>query len=458
MSVPWPRLVVAQQTDPGREPSKQENEDSVVYQELHVGHLLLVCDGMGGHSSGREASQLAVQTIVNELARTPAGSDPGEALKAAVEEANRRVHALGGKASHARPGSTCVAVLVHPLGVEVAHLGDSRAYLLRAGQLWPLTRDHSMVQEMVASGILRAEDAINHPDANKITRALGMSPEAQVELRQERLLQQPGDVFLLVSDGVTDVVRDSDLTAMATISAEGAQMAQLCAQVVQLALARGGPDNTTILAASVSDPGLRPDAAQQPPRRSFATAHTVVETVEASAPQLPPPAAGATLPGAPAPVLAAAMAGESSGTSLQPPAGATTAPRVSGPSLSPSSGRTVPLAVHGPTAGGGGGSSGAARTVIDVEEPTLPAVAAPPTNRAVRVGIGLTMAFGGLVLMLLSIRSLWPTDESPPPLDDHASPSATAALPASAGAAPPSASAPPPGSPTPPPPATGRGR
>ncbi|RYE82298.1 MAG: serine/threonine-protein phosphatase, partial [Myxococcales bacterium] len=309
MTVAWPRLVVAQQTDPGREPSKQENEDAVVYQELHAGHLLLVCDGMGGHSSGREASTLAVQTIVNELARTPAGADPGEALRAAIEEANRRVYALGGASTHARPGSTCVAVLVHPMGVEVAHLGDSRAYLLRSGQLWPLTRDHSMVQEMVASGLLRPEDAINHPDGNKITRALGMSAEAVVELRQERLLQQTGDIYLLVSDGVTDVVRDSDLQAMATVAAHETQMAQLCAQVVQLALARGGPDNTTILAASIADPGLRPEAAQQPPRRLFASTNTVVETIDSSAPQLPPPnLAGATLPGVPAPVLGPAGA------------------------------------------------------------------------------------------------------------------------------------------------------
>jgi serine/threonine protein phosphatase PrpC len=310
MSASWPRLLLGQQTDPGRDPSKQENEDALAYQETHLGHLLLVCDGMGGHSAGREASHLAVSTILSELSRAPQGSDPGEALAAAIREANRRVFAMG-SADHGRPGSTCVAVIIHPMGVDVAHVGDSRAYLLRAGQLWPLTRDHSMVREMVDAGLLRPEEAQGHPESNKITRALGMDAEARVELRSERLLQQTGDLFLLVTDGVTDVVRDTDLQALGTVAAETRQLPGFCSQVIQLANARGGPDNITILAASVVEPGLRPEAAQQPPRRTPQA--TVVETVEAPLPDLPPTNPSApTLPGTPSEALPPGPAGPGS--------------------------------------------------------------------------------------------------------------------------------------------------
>lgn len=409
MNAPWPRLIVGQLTDPGRDPSKQENEDSLVYQELHVGHLLLVCDGMGGHSSGREASQLAVATILAELAKVPAGSDPGDALASALREANRRVYAMGGASEHGRPGSTCVAALLHPMGVEVAHVGDSRAYLIRSGQLWPLTRDHSMVWEMVAAGLLRPEDTQGHPDSNKITRALGMASEAQVELRNERLLQQTGDVFILVSDGVSDVVRDTDLQAMGTIAAEGAQMAPFCSQVVQLANARGGPDNTTILAAYVAEPGLRPEAAQQQPRRTAAT--VIGTTVEAPLPDLGGPTPrnrpSDTVPGS-----------QSAATGPAPAATPLPGARISNPQ-----GGTVKLPVHG--APGEADAPGLDRaTLIDGE-----AHPAASTSRLQRLVIGGTLIVVGLVMTVLSLKSLLPDDEAPPPLDEQRAAGAGSATP-----------------------------
>lgn len=398
MSTAWPRLVLGQQSDPGRDPSKQENEDALAYQETHLGHLLLVCDGMGGHSSGREASHLAVTTILGELARAPQGSEPGETLAAAIREANRRVYAMGGS-DHGRPGSTCVAALVHPMGVEVAHVGDSRAYLIRAGQLWPLTRDHSMVREMVDAGLLKPEEAVGHPDGNKITRALGIAAETQVELRSERMLQQTGDLLVLVTDGVTDVVRDSDLQAMGTVAAESGQLPQFCGQVVQLANARGGPDNITILAAIVAEPGLRPEAAQQPKRR--APQATVVETVEAPLPELPPAPQnqpGQTLPGVPAEALAPASPAPALAPSLAPAAL---------PVKRPGAGATVPLAVHAPPPQAE--PEGGRATLTD-----LPA-AGPSRGRRRLIG-GLIVAVG-LVVAGLALRSLFPDDEAPPPLE-----------------------------------------
>ncbi|HEU4413111.1 MAG TPA: protein phosphatase 2C domain-containing protein [Polyangiaceae bacterium] len=254
---PWPKLAFAQRSDPGRDPAKQVNEDAAHYQETPLGHLLVVCDGMGGHASGREASNLAIATIAREVSAAPPTSNPGEVLRNAIVNAGRQVFSLGGIDNNpSRPGSTCVAVLVHPGGTEVAHIGDSRAYLLRKGQLWPLTRDHSMVQQMVDAGLLRPEEAATHPDSNKITRALGMRPDSDVELRLEPMLQEPRDLFLLITDGVSDVVPDSDLHAMASAAVESGNVEQFCEQLIALANSRGGPDNCTVQAALIVEPGL----------------------------------------------------------------------------------------------------------------------------------------------------------------------------------------------------------
>jgi PPM family protein phosphatase len=254
---PWPKLAFAQRSDPGRDPGKQVNEDAAHYQETPLGHLLVVCDGMGGHASGREASNLAIATIAREVASAQPSSNPGEVLRNAIVNAGRQVFSLGGIDNNpSRPGSTCVAILMHPGGTEVAHIGDSRAYLLRKGHLWPLTRDHSMVQQMVDAGLLRPEEAATHPDSNKITRALGMRPDSDVELRLEPMHQEPRDLFVLITDGVSDVVPDTDLNAMANVAVESGNVEQFCEKVIAISNSRGGPDNCTVQAALVVDPGL----------------------------------------------------------------------------------------------------------------------------------------------------------------------------------------------------------
>ena len=214
---------ISARTDPGRDPAKQVNEDAFGERATAVGHLAFVCDGMGGHENGREASTLAVQTILEWFANTPAGGSPRDALRGAIEEANRRVFRLGGPAQgtaqgasggvvHAgHAGSTCVAVLVHPGGTEVAHVGDSRAFLIHAGTIFQVTRDHSMVQQMVDAQLLTAEQAAHHPEANKITRALGIAPDVEVELRAQPLIHAAGDVLVLCSDGLTDLVSAQDI-------------------------------------------------------------------------------------------------------------------------------------------------------------------------------------------------------------------------------------------------------
>src|SRR5262245_14752812 len=172
------KIDFAQASDPGRDPNKQVNEDSCGYAETRFGHLVVLCDGMGGHYGGREASRTAIATIFEVIDQAPPGATASSALKAAVEEAGRRVYLLGGPPDNrGRPGSTVVSLLLGDRGLDVAHVGDSRAYCIRAGQIYPLTRDHSMVQGMIDAGMISEAEAIGHPDANKITRALGMRPE-----------------------------------------------------------------------------------------------------------------------------------------------------------------------------------------------------------------------------------------------------------------------------------------
>jgi serine/threonine protein phosphatase PrpC len=237
-----PAVEIAFRTDPGRDPDKQVNEDAATHVETRLGLLAIVCDGMGGHAGGKEASELAVKTIV-ECVQNASGSTAAHALKVAIEEANRRVVAMSTAESGLRPGSTVVAMIAHEGGAEVAHVGDSRMYLVHAGAISQVTKDHSMVQEMVDRNIIRAEDAATHPDANKIMRALGITGDVDVDLRAEPIAFVAGDVFVLCSDGLSDLVGPADILQVAGSHPP----AQAASQLVDLANARGGHDNVTAM-------------------------------------------------------------------------------------------------------------------------------------------------------------------------------------------------------------------
>ena len=250
------KVDIAQASDPGRDPNKQVNEDSCGFSESRFGHLCVLCDGMGGHYGGQEASRRAITTIFETLERMPESMTPGQALKASVEEAARRVYELGGGVENkVRPGSTVVAMLLHDGGLEVAHVGDSRAYIIRSNQIYPLTRDHSMVQGLIDAGYITEEQAIGHPDSNKITRALGMKPEVDVELRPEPMEVFPGDLMLQASDGLTDLALGPDILAATRQALASGDLTYACNQLVRLANDRGGHDNITVQIVRVTAVG-----------------------------------------------------------------------------------------------------------------------------------------------------------------------------------------------------------
>ena len=261
------QLDCAQATHPGLDPTKQVNEDSAGYAETSFGHLFVVCDGMGGHAGGRQASELAIRTIFEVVGKAGAGRRGRDALRDAIEEAARRVYRLGGPPTNLyRPGSTCVALLLGEGRVETAHVGDSRAFGIRGQRIFRLTRDHSLVQDLIDSGALTEAQAIGHPDANKITRALGMTPEVDVELRAEPMELFPGDVFLLATDGLTDLVTTDDILGITLESIEQKGAQAVCDRLVALANERGGHDNITVQVVHVRSTGSkRSNTLQQEP-------------------------------------------------------------------------------------------------------------------------------------------------------------------------------------------------
>ena len=251
-----PVVEIAERSDPGRDPTKQINEDAYGHRETPFGVLAVVCDGMGGHKGGREASTTAVAAIFEAFESAAPGTPPRDVLRDAVRAANQRVRGItvSDEAAGGRPGSTVVAVLVGSAGTEVAHVGDSRVLLVQQGQVAQLTRDHSMVQEMVAAKLLTPEQALVHPDANRITRALGIDDDVQVEMRAQPIAHVAGDSFVLCSDGLTDLVEVAEILQIVSSDPP----AQAVGKLVDLANARGGHDNITVVI-------VRPHVSAPPP-------------------------------------------------------------------------------------------------------------------------------------------------------------------------------------------------
>jgi protein phosphatase len=304
--LPLPLVDVAERSDPGRDPDKQVNEDACGHKETRFGHLCVLCDGMGGHQNGREASTLAVRTILETFDAAPAsvpggpvsGSQERELLAQAIVLANRRVFELGGAITHGRPGSTVVALLLHAGGAEIAHVGDSRCYMIQDGQIFQLTKDHSMVQKLVDAKVLTPEQAAVHPDANQILRALGSAAEVEVEVRAQTVPLAPGSAFVLCSDGLCDLVDQAQILDVAS----SLPPAQAASRLVDLANERGGHDNITVMIVRGRDAGAPSSGGSGPRIPRHGVAPTIPQTlvdVPAFVPPIAAPAAPSAAPSSP---------------------------------------------------------------------------------------------------------------------------------------------------------------
>ncbi len=236
-------LQVCYKTDRGM--VRPRNEDAVLVMELGPFYVLAVADGLGGHASGEVASRIAVDQIEQHLTESYGrGELPDkEAVVAAIAAANTRIRRVAEENPASQGmGSTLVTALVWGGKVLLANIGDSRAY--RVGQgITRLTRDHSLVQEMVQHGLITEEDARGHPHRHVVTRALGMAETVSPDFYDIDL----GDsTLLLCSDGLTDALGDSEIAGIVT---GASSIEESCAQLVAAANAAGGRDNVTVILA-----------------------------------------------------------------------------------------------------------------------------------------------------------------------------------------------------------------
>jgi len=237
--------------------ARTHNEDCFEIDEEQ--RLYLVADGMGGHRHGEVASRLAVDTIGGFLGRVAGGdatmpslpeprlSRQANLLKMALRLAHDEVlRAIRDDPRLAGMGTTVVALTLDGATASVAHVGDSRAYLVRGGELELLTQDHTWVNEQVTAGFLSHDQARVHPLKNVVTRALGGESRLEVDVREVEV--EPGDLYLLCSDGLTTMLSDREIERCARD--DGAPQ-QICRSLIEAANRRGGLDNVTVVALKI---------------------------------------------------------------------------------------------------------------------------------------------------------------------------------------------------------------
>mgnify|MGYP002336156699 CR=1 FL=1 len=234
-------------TDPGR--IRDGNEDCIATRP-DIG-LAILADGMGGHLAGEVASRMAVEIVTRHFAETlNAGSWTGDDAAGAITDAIHAANLAIYEAARARPecagmGSTIVVALFAADRMWVGHVGDSRLYRLRAGTLTQLTQDHSVIQELVNRGLFTLEEARQTVAKNLVTRALGV--EAGIAPDISAQTTQPGDVYLLCSDGLNEVLTDAEIAA--ALAQPATELTVTAQRLVDLANERGGPDNISVILA-----------------------------------------------------------------------------------------------------------------------------------------------------------------------------------------------------------------
>lgn len=241
-----PAVRAAARTDVGR--ARERNEDAFFAGR----RVFAVADGLGGHRAGEVASRLALEPL--EPLEGAAPEAAAGSLTEAIRHGNRAIYDRAQEDASLRGmGTTITAVAVGDGTVHMAHVGDSRCYLLRAGQITQLSQDHTLVARMMEQGKLTAEQAEAHPQRSVLTRALGAEPDVEVDEIDVSVI--PGDRLVLCSDGLTTVVSDEEITRLA---GEGADLDAICERLVDEANERGGPDNITVVLVEIGGDSIGP--------------------------------------------------------------------------------------------------------------------------------------------------------------------------------------------------------
>lgn len=223
------------------------NEDSAWIRDLETGYILgIVADGMGGHLAGDTASRLAVETLVGDLRSLEPGlshASLSAALSDAILHANEVIYSTASaNDKYHNMGTTVVAALLNDAGGVIGHIGDSRAYKISGQQMIQLTEDHTLVNELFKNGQISKEDVTHHPRRNVLTRALGTDAEVKVDMDNVKL--EEGEVLLLCSDGLSNLVSNEQIIRVA--GNLELPLEERADRLLQLALLAGGDDNITV--------------------------------------------------------------------------------------------------------------------------------------------------------------------------------------------------------------------
>ena len=240
-------------TDVGKK--RDNNEDAYGFCVTSFGSLFIVCDGMGGHAAGERASAIAVKTI-QEYFQSSEPNDVISVLTESIQHANRNIWEEARNSQDlAGMGTTCVLVFITKSGeTYIAHVGDSRCYhLSQKGLLSVLTTDHSYVQFLIETGDVKPEDAFDHPAKNRILKALGIEADIKPTVTQEPLLFALGDLLLLCTDGLNDMLRDEEIRKILLQYQEAES--QVTA-LISAALDAGGKDNVTVTIIQIEESPL----------------------------------------------------------------------------------------------------------------------------------------------------------------------------------------------------------
>ncbi len=317
------RLDVAQLTDVGRK--REHNEDNMAYvipKDLQVmaakGALFIVADGMGGHAAGEVASEIAVDTVSNAYYQDDS-DDVATSLLQAIRRANAAIHQRAAENMlRSGMGTTCVAAVLRGSMAYIANVGDSRAYLVRNGQVKQISQDHSWVYEQVRAGLLTEDQARTHAQRNVITRSLGTQVEVEIDVFHEQL--QEGDTLILCSDGLSGLVSDEELQHIVDQFVPQESVYHL----VERANENGGPDNITAIVARVQEVGVEPPGVRYPVR--VGGREMGDSAIIAQSPTMPPgslmayPARNGEMPavGSPLQIISGPLASPDSITAPQP--------------------------------------------------------------------------------------------------------------------------------------------
>jgi len=245
-------------TDPGRK--RSHNEDSIG-SDKEIG-VAVLADGMGGYKAGEVASSIAVSMILEELRSSLRIESPGEdsesgyseatiKVKEAIEKANETIYQTAqSQPQCAGMGTTLVTAAFYDNRMTIAHIGDSRLYRMRGVNFAQVTSDHSLLQELIDKGFYTPEEAKKSLNKNLVTRAMGIEKNVSPDLQEDVVL--PGDVYLMCSDGLSDLVDDTEMHD--TLKVSGTSLEAIAQRLVQLANDKGGKDNISVILARVIKP------------------------------------------------------------------------------------------------------------------------------------------------------------------------------------------------------------